>query len=56
MEGSRLFDVYQHGITRKTEIAVTYTAGISAGLMDSIKELIAGRVTRALTATNGVAS
>lgn len=52
----RLFDVYKHGITRKTEIAVVYTAGISAGLMGSIKELIAGRVTRALTATNGVAS
>lgn len=52
----RLFDVYDHRLTRKTEIVVTYTAGIPTALMDSIKELIAGRVSRALTMTNGVAS
>lgn len=52
----RLFDVYDHKLTRKTEIVVTYTAGIPTELMDSIKELIAGRVSRALTMTNGVAS
>lgn len=52
----RLFDVNKLNLTRKTEIVVAYTAGLPAGMMNSIKELIAGRVTRALTATNGVAS
>lgn len=52
----RLFDVYDHAITRKTEIVVVYAAGLSSALMDSIKEIIAGRATRALVDTNGVAS
>lgn len=52
----RLFDVYDHRLTRKTEVVVTYTAGIPDGLMDSIKEIIAGRATRALSGTYGVAS
>ena len=52
----RLFDVYDRRITRKTEIVVTYTAGIPAALMGSLKELVSGRVTRALSGTNGVAS
>ena len=52
----RLFDVYDRRITRKTEVVVTYTAGIPAALMGSLKELVSGRVTRALSGTNGVAS
>lgn len=52
----RLFDVYDRNLTRKTEVVVTYTAGIPNTLMDSIKEIISGRVSRALTMTNGVAS
>ena len=52
----RLFDVYDHRITRKTEIVVVYAAGLPSTLMDSIKEIIAGRVTRALVDTQGVAS
>ncbi len=52
----RLFDVCDRRITRKTEVVVTYTAGIPAALMGSLKELVSGRVTRALSGTNGVAS
>jgi hypothetical protein len=52
----RLFDVYSYRIDRRTEITVTYTAGIQDGMMGSIKELIASRATRALSGTNGVAS
>ena len=52
----RLFDVYVHGLTRKTEIVVAYTAGIPAGSMSAIKELIAHRVTHALVSSAGVQS
>ena len=50
----RLFDV--GWMTRRTQITVTYTAGLSAGMMDSIKELIAGRVNHALAQPYGVQS
>lgn len=50
----RLFDV--GWMTRRTQITVTYTAGLSAGMMDSIKELIAHRVTNALASSAGVQS
>ena len=50
----RLFDVGPMG--RKAQITVTYTAGLSAGMMDSIKELIAHRVTHALASSAGVQS
>lgn len=50
----RLFDV--GWMTRRTQITVTYTAGLSAGMMDSIKELIAHRVTHALASSAGVQS
>lgn len=50
----RLFDV--GWMTRRTQIAVTYTAGISDGMMDGIKELIAGRVNHALAQPYGVQS
>ncbi len=50
----RLFDVSP--VSRKTEITVSYTAGIPDALMGSIKEIISGRATRALVAPNGVSS
>lgn len=50
----RLFDVSP--ASRKTEITVSYTAGIPDALMGSIKEIISGRATRALIAPNGVSS
>ena len=50
----RLFDVSP--ASRKTEITVSYTAGIPDSLMGSIKEIISGRATRALVAPNGVSS
>lgn len=50
----RLFDVYPHKVNRKTEVLVTYTAGIPDGLMDAIKELTAHRVTHALASSAGV--
>lgn len=52
----RLFDVYDRRLTRKTEIAVEYAAGIPEMLMDAIKELIAHRVTHALASSAGVQS
>lgn len=50
----RLFDV--GWMTRKTQITVTYTAGLPDGLMGGIKELIAGRVNHALAQPYGVQS
>ena len=52
----RLFDVYRLTISRKTEITVIYTAGLPDRLTDTIKELAAGRITRALSGTAGIAS
>ena len=50
----RLFDV---GCTnRKTRIDVAYTAGLSDGMMDGIRELIAGRAIHALAQPYGVQS
>lgn len=50
----RLFDVGPMG--RKAQVTVTYTAGLSDGMMDGIKELIAGRVNHALAQPYGVQS
>ena len=50
----RLFDV--GWMNRKTQITVTYTAGLPAGMMDGVKELIAGRVNHALAQPYGVQS
>lgn len=50
----RLFDVGPIG--RKAQVTVTYTAGLSDGMMDGIKELIAGRVNHALAQPYGVQS
>lgn len=52
----RIFDVYCHTVTRKTVITVEYTAGIPDALMNSIKELVASRVSRGIANPNGVAS
>lgn len=43
-------------IDSHVEIVIVYTAGLPAGLMDGIKEVVAGRVTKALSSTNGVSS
>lgn len=51
----RLFDVCKQ-VTRKTEVAVVYTAGITDALRDAIKELIAHRITHALASSAGVQS
>lgn len=50
----RLFDVGHLG--RKAQVTVTYTAGLSDGTMDGIKELIAHRVTHALASSAGIQS
>ena len=50
----RLFDV--PCTSRKTQVAVAYTAGLPDGLMGGIRELIAGRVTHALAQPYGVQS
>lgn len=50
----RLFDVGHLG--RKAQVTVTYTAGLPDGMMDGIKELIAGRVNHALAQPYGVQS
>lgn len=50
----RLFDV--EWMTRRTQVAVTYTAGLSDGMMDGVKELIAHRVTHALASSAGIQS
>ncbi len=43
-------------MSRKSVVVVTYTAGISEALMDSIKELVAHRVNHALASSNGITS
>lgn len=50
----RLFDV--GWMTRRTQIVVTYSAGLDDGMMDGIRELIAHRVTHALASSAGVQS
>ena len=51
----RLFDVFDRA-DKRTEIVVSYTAGLPDALMASIKELIAHRVTHALASSAGVQS
>lgn len=50
----RLFDV--GWMTRRTQIAVNYTAGLPEGMMDGVRELIAHRVTHALASSVGIQS
>lgn len=51
----RLFDMSDR-LTRKTEITVAYTAGISDAMMGALRELISSRAVRALSGTAGVSS
>lgn len=51
----RLFDMSDR-LTRKTEITVKYTAGISDAMMGALRELISSRAVRALSGTAGVSS
>lgn len=44
------------GVKRYTPITITYTAGVSAEMMDSVKELVAHRVTHAAASSNGITS
>lgn len=50
----RLFDVGR--IDRKTQVIVKYVAGLPEGMMDGVKDLIAGRVNHALAQPYGVQS
>lgn len=50
----RLFDVGP--LSRKAQVTATYTGGVSDGMMDGIKELIAHRVIHALASSAGVQS
>ncbi len=43
-------------MNRKSVVTVAYTAGISDALVDTVKELVAHRVTHALASSNGVTS
>lgn len=52
----RLFDVPHCRTTRKTVVTVEYTAGIPDSMAGGIRELVSGRVSRALNNTNGVSS
>ena len=49
-----IFDVPM--LSRKSKLTVEYTAGISDGMMDGIKELISNRVTHALASSAGIQS
>lgn len=51
-----IFDVDLNRINRKSKITVVFTSGIPASLMPSVKEIVAHRVTHALSSPNGVAS
>ncbi len=52
----RIYDVTFAGLKRYTQIEVVYTAGLTAGMIDSLKELIAHRATHAAASSNGVTS
>ena len=43
-------------LTRKSEVVIRYTAGVSDTLMDSVKELLVHRVSHAASASDGVTS
>lgn len=51
-----VFDVNFHGLSRKTKVTITYTAGIADADLDAVKELMAHRVTHALAVPAGVTS
>lgn len=51
----RIYDIHT-ALRRYSEIVVTYTAGLPEGLMSSVKELAAHRVTHAVSSSYGVTS
>jgi len=52
----RVYDVSFCGLKRYSRIVILYTAGLTDGMMDGIKELVAHRVTHAAASSNGVTS
>lgn len=50
----RVYDVPRYD--RKVKVRIAYTAGAPAGVTDSLKELVAQRLTHALASSNGVTS
>lgn len=51
-----VYDVPFYEERRYTPIEVIYTAGLTAGMLDGIKELISHRVTHAESSSNGITS
>lgn len=51
-----VFDVADEDLSRKSQIIVTYAAGLSDALMADIKELMASRVVHSLSSSYGVTS
>lgn len=51
-----VFDIPGHAISRKTEIAINYMAGVPEGAMPNIQELVANKAIRGITGTAGVMS
>ena len=51
-----LYDVGFCGLSRKTQITVSYTAGLPESELDAVKELVAHRVTHALAVPAGITS
>ena len=52
----RVYNVTFVGLQRYTPIEIVYTSGLSSGMLDSLKELIAHRVTHAMASSNGITS
>jgi len=52
----RVYDVSFLGLKRYSPVVVEYTAGLPAGMMDPIRELIAHRVTHAVAVPSGITS
>lgn len=52
----RVYDVDCRGLKRYSEITIIYTAGLPDEYMGAINELVAHRLTHALTSSNGVTS
>ena len=52
----KIYDIDWHGLKEYSDLKIEYVAGLPAGLMDSIKELIAHRITHALASSGGVQS
>ena len=51
-----IFDVSEGDLSRKSQIVVTYSAGLTDALMADVKELMASRVVHSLSSSYGVTS